>query len=385
VGRQDTGDAGSTKIAAGCSVLLGGWRVPRMPGAEGRVADLTSLGSGKGPEGDLTSLGPEGGAEQGLEAGGAERGAERGDGAELAGWRAFFAPEESEAALREAVGGVRLLEPAPAGGRDTEAFVGCGCAGGACGTGCACVALGRERAGTAESRAVGASLIECGAACACGPDCTNRAVQRGRRAAALAADVEVFRAGTGKGWGVRARRGIARGAFVVEYVGEALPPAAARARRAAQEARGDPTYLLVVREVCPSFPSPLFALCLAHAASMEGGPASPDASLLSVSSSLRSPPSLASCPLSHVESFTPLLSRAAQAFGASQRPERTSVDARHAGNVARCLPSRGGPTAAGHAAHRRCLRCSRFSLCGSRRRAAPAPSVVGNRSSNRRT
>ncbi|KAJ1490291.1 hypothetical protein T484DRAFT_1884369, partial [Baffinella frigidus] len=73
-----------------------------------------------------------------------------------------------------------------------------------------------------------------------------RVVQRGR-GVELANEVEVFLSVKGKGWGVRATRLIPKGAFVMEYVGEALELEEATQRRARQEAQGEMTFLMATQ------------------------------------------------------------------------------------------------------------------------------------------
>lgn len=59
-------------------------------------------------------------------------------------------------------------------------------------------------------------IIECNSRCPCGLDCLNRELQKGIRT-----PLEVFKT-LDRGWGVRTMEQIARGKFVVEYVGEVL-------------------------------------------------------------------------------------------------------------------------------------------------------------------
>ena len=61
----------------------------------------------------------------------------------------------------------------------------------------------------------GNPIYECNKRCKCGPDCCNRVVQNGRKHR-----VCIFRTDNCRGWGVKALQRIAKGSFVMEYVGE---------------------------------------------------------------------------------------------------------------------------------------------------------------------
>lgn len=61
----------------------------------------------------------------------------------------------------------------------------------------------------------GEPIYECNARCSCGPDCSNRLVQKG-----IQFDLCIFKTGNGRGWGVRALQHIKKNTFVMEYVGE---------------------------------------------------------------------------------------------------------------------------------------------------------------------
>ncbi|KAJ1647177.1 hypothetical protein J3B02_001896 [Coemansia erecta] len=88
-------------------------------------------------------------------------------------------------------------------------------------------------------------LMECGPLCACGDDCVTRVVQKG-------SDVRfcIFRT-RDKGWGVRTRQVIRRGAFVAEYVGEVITFEEAE-RRAILDAEQGITYIF---DLDKSFPA----------------------------------------------------------------------------------------------------------------------------------
>ena len=61
----------------------------------------------------------------------------------------------------------------------------------------------------------GRPIYECNKRCKCGPECSNRVVQQGRKH-----KVCIFRTRNGRGWGVKAMQRIKAGSFVMEYVGE---------------------------------------------------------------------------------------------------------------------------------------------------------------------
>jgi len=63
--------------------------------------------------------------------------------------------------------------------------------------------------------ASGMPIYECNDQCRCGPDCSNRVIQHGRKYG-----VCIFRTANGRGWGVKAMQRIKKGSFVMEYVGE---------------------------------------------------------------------------------------------------------------------------------------------------------------------
>ncbi|KAI0553399.1 SET domain-containing protein [Xylaria curta] len=69
-------------------------------------------------------------------------------------------------------------------------------------------------------------IYECHASCACGPDCPNRVVERGRKL-----PLQVFRTGN-RGWGVRSTVDIKKGQFIDKYMGEIITAQEANRRRA---------------------------------------------------------------------------------------------------------------------------------------------------------
>lgn len=65
---------------------------------------------------------------------------------------------------------------------------------------------------------LGTPIYECNKRCACDPStCPNRVVQRGTDT-----QLTIFRTDNGRGWGVRTRRAIKKGTFVIQYVGEVI-------------------------------------------------------------------------------------------------------------------------------------------------------------------
>jgi len=84
---------------------------------------------------------------------------------------------------------------------------------------------------------VGSPIYECNKRCACGPDCINRVVQKGRKH-----KLAIFRTDNGCGWGVKALENIKSGSFVVEYVGEVITSEQAEERGKKYDAEGR-TYL----------------------------------------------------------------------------------------------------------------------------------------------
>lgn len=83
----------------------------------------------------------------------------------------------------------------------------------------------------------GSPIYECNKRCACGPDCPNRVVQKGRKV-----KVAIFRTRNGCGWGVMAMEPISKHQFVMEYVGEVITSDEAE-RRGADYDQAGRTYL----------------------------------------------------------------------------------------------------------------------------------------------
>jgi [histone H3]-lysine9 N-trimethyltransferase SUV39H len=82
---------------------------------------------------------------------------------------------------------------------------------------------GQLRSKVLESRE---PIYECHDGCACGPDCPNRVVERGRRV-----PLQIFRT-PDRGWGVRSMVDIKRGQFIDKYMGEIITSEEADRRRA---------------------------------------------------------------------------------------------------------------------------------------------------------
>lgn len=65
---------------------------------------------------------------------------------------------------------------------------------------------------------MGTPIYECNKRCACDAStCPNRVVQKG-----TSMQLCIFRTDNGRGWGVRTRRAIKKGTFVIQYVGEVI-------------------------------------------------------------------------------------------------------------------------------------------------------------------
>lgn len=104
--------------------------------------------------------------------------------------------------------------------------IGCECAGG-CGTpgnksGCCFAQNGATSLPYTSARRVrvppGTPIYECNNRCACDAStCSNRVVQLG-----TSTQLCIFRTNNGRGWGVRTRRTIKKGTFVIQYVGEVI-------------------------------------------------------------------------------------------------------------------------------------------------------------------
>ncbi|KAI1639287.1 SET domain-containing protein [Biscogniauxia mediterranea] len=69
-------------------------------------------------------------------------------------------------------------------------------------------------------------IYECHESCACGKDCPNRVVERGRKV-----PLQIFRTAN-RGWGVRSTVDIKKGQFVDKYMGEIITAEEANRRRA---------------------------------------------------------------------------------------------------------------------------------------------------------
>ncbi|KAL7292029.1 hypothetical protein TKK_0014313 [Trichogramma kaykai] len=83
----------------------------------------------------------------------------------------------------------------------------------------------------------GTPIYECNKRCSCSDDCRNRVVQKGSNAKLC-----IFRTDNGRGWGVKTLRGITKGTFVIQYVGEVITNEVAGVRSKKHEQTGR-TYL----------------------------------------------------------------------------------------------------------------------------------------------
>ncbi|XP_010262437.1 PREDICTED: probable inactive histone-lysine N-methyltransferase SUVR2 isoform X2 [Nelumbo nucifera] len=70
---------------------------------------------------------------------------------------------------------------------------------------------------TCKGHLVRRFIKECWSKCGCSKQCGNRVVQRG-----ITCNLQVFLTSEEKGWGLRTLKGLPRGAFVCEYIGEIL-------------------------------------------------------------------------------------------------------------------------------------------------------------------
>ncbi|GIY85008.1 histone-lysine N-methyltransferase SUV39H2 [Caerostris darwini] len=71
----------------------------------------------------------------------------------------------------------------------------------------------------------GSAIYECNSKCKCGIDCYNRVVQHGQKI-----KVGIFKTSNGRGWGLQTLEPIAKGQFVLEYLGEILTTGEAEKR-----------------------------------------------------------------------------------------------------------------------------------------------------------
>ncbi|GIY34584.1 histone-lysine N-methyltransferase Su(var)3-9 [Caerostris extrusa] len=63
----------------------------------------------------------------------------------------------------------------------------------------------------------GRAIYECNSKCKCGISCYNRVVQHGQKV-----KVGIFKTSNGRGWGLKTLESIAKGQFVLEYLGEII-------------------------------------------------------------------------------------------------------------------------------------------------------------------
>ncbi|XP_028669108.1 histone-lysine N-methyltransferase SUV39H1-like [Erpetoichthys calabaricus] len=83
----------------------------------------------------------------------------------------------------------------------------------------------------------GLPIYECNSRCNCGPECSNRVVQKG-----IQYDMCIFKTEDGRGWGVRTMEKIKKNSFVMEYVGEIITSEEAERRGHIYDKQGA-TYL----------------------------------------------------------------------------------------------------------------------------------------------
>lgn len=84
---------------------------------------------------------------------------------------------------------------------------------------------------------LGTPIYECNKRCSCGPNCSNRVVQKGRNISLC-----IFRTANGRGWGVKAMENIKKDSLVTEYVGEVISSEEAERRGKIYDAQNC-TYL----------------------------------------------------------------------------------------------------------------------------------------------
>lgn len=110
-----------------------------------------------------------------------------------------------------------------------DPLIGCDCEDGCSSkSNCCGKQLGSSYAYTSTGHlrlAQGNAIFECNKRCKCGPECSNRVVQHGRKHS-----LTIFKTSNGRGWGVRTDRVIAKGQYICEYVGEIITNKEAEAR-----------------------------------------------------------------------------------------------------------------------------------------------------------
>ncbi|KAL7271362.1 hypothetical protein RUND412_005893, partial [Rhizina undulata] len=117
---------------------------------------------------------------------------------------------------------------------------GCDCPSGCKASSCQCVQDIREKRFAYSHGRVNRDstyfIIECNQHCSCGPSCSNRVVQKGRKL-----PFEIFKTEK-KGWGLRCPQLIKKGSFIDLYLGEVICPEEAH-RRATLGDRNGLSYL----------------------------------------------------------------------------------------------------------------------------------------------
>ncbi|KAK7205598.1 hypothetical protein BZA70DRAFT_238091 [Myxozyma melibiosi] len=126
---------------------------------------------------------------------------------------------------------------------DPSLYVGCSCPGGVCVENeCECAVPGQGfsylEGGILQYS--GDEVYECNDNCACGSNCPNRVVQRGRQVR-----LQIFKTAK-KGWGLRSPEFIQAGQFVIAYYGELITLASAEDRSFVYEnlSRGSMSYVM---------------------------------------------------------------------------------------------------------------------------------------------
>ncbi|KAF2189534.1 SET domain-containing protein [Zopfia rhizophila CBS 207.26] len=81
-------------------------------------------------------------------------------------------------------------------------------------------------------------IYECNDNCRCGPNCRNKNVQFGRTV-----ELEIFKTGTHRGWGLRCRENLAEGQFIDTYRGEIITDMEATRREESSNDKSKASYL----------------------------------------------------------------------------------------------------------------------------------------------
>lgn len=81
-------------------------------------------------------------------------------------------------------------------------------------------------------------IYECNDNCNCGPYCRNKNVQFGRTI-----ELDIYKTGTGRGWGLRCKEDLFEGQFIDTYRGEIITDAEATRREEAATSKSKASYL----------------------------------------------------------------------------------------------------------------------------------------------